>query len=69
MDSKEHSNCVALKKDLIVIRKSIEDYFNSKNLVGRVSKTDKQLAEAHSLLIKHLTYNGVLTRVVEDNNE
>ena len=63
MDSKEHRNCIALKKDLIFIKKSLEEYFKSKTGRGRMSKSDKQLAEAHSLILKQLTYNGVLTNI------
>tara|TARA_R110000796_G_scaffold211962_1_gene328123 strand:+ start:176 stop:400 length:225 start_codon:yes stop_codon:yes gene_type:complete len=63
MDNKEYICCIALKKDLLLIKKSLEDYFKTKKLVSRISKADKQLAEAHSLILKQLTYNGILTRI------
>jgi hypothetical protein len=65
MDSKELQNCIALKKDLLFMRKAIEQHFKSKTGVGKMSKGDKMLAEAHSLLLKQLTYNGILTNVKE----
>ena len=68
MDSKELQNCMALKKDLLFMKKAVEQYFKSKTGVGKMSKGDKMLAEAHSLLLKHLTYNGILTNVKERSN-
>ncbi len=68
MDSKEIQNCIALKKDLLFMRKAIEQHFKSKTGVGKMSKGDKMLAEAHSLLLKQLTYNGILTNVKEESN-
>jgi hypothetical protein len=68
MDSKELQNCIALKKDLLFMRKAIEQHFKSKTGVGKMSKGDKMLAEAHSLLLKQLTYNGILTNVKEESN-
>ena len=68
MDSKELLNCIALKKDLLFMRKAIEQHFKSKRGVGKMSKGDKMLAEAHSLLLKQLTYNGILTNVKEESN-
>tara|TARA_X000001388_G_scaffold59258_1_gene44661 strand:+ start:315 stop:521 length:207 start_codon:yes stop_codon:yes gene_type:complete len=68
MNSKELQNCIALKKDLLFMKKAIEQYFKSKTGVGKMSKGDKMLAEAHSLLLKQLTYNGILTNIKERGN-
>jgi|TARA_R100001509_G_scaffold75892_1_gene42484 hypothetical protein len=63
MNTKEYQNCIGLKQDLITIRKAIEEYFKGNKGYGKMSKGDKMLAEAHLLLLKQLTYNGILTNI------